>query len=376
MNNQISAEVLAYSVNQQGDELLSVKATLPRMILAELNTHRMFSRNSASSRAIPFNRMVEMVQDNPFIPIAWQKDHKGMQGTEYFRNNKTYKWVDYHIGNWLKARDSAVEQARCLSEDGVTKQLCNRLLEPFMWHTVIITASEWENFFKLRCPEYVSSSTGETYRSRKDYSRDIEKNFEEGAVHSMKDLDWLRINKSQAEIHIQALAEAIWDAKNESTPKELAPGEWHIPYGDNLDYDKLCFAADYQLGDNFDVINLAIESAKLKIATARCARLSYQTLGANPVIDYDKDIGLYNKLLGPPFHASPFEHCGKAMTDEEYYSNIRGKMSSISNEDIQREFGTTMHHLPVAGALPNEAVGWSRNFKGFMQYRQLVEEYV
>ena len=109
--NQISAEIVAHSTNQQGDELISVLCTFPRIILAEVNTHRMLSKNTSSSRAIPFNKMVEVIQTNPFIPIAWQKEHKGMQGSEYFTEKKDI------INNeflWLKARDEAINNAQSL----------------------------------------------------------------------------------------------------------------------------------------------------------------------------------------------------------------------------------------------------------------------
>ena len=86
MKTVIKAEIVAHSRNQQGDELISVLATFPRIILAEVNTHRMLSKNTSSSRAIPFNKMVERIQNDPFIPIAWQKEHKGMQGSEYIKD--------------------------------------------------------------------------------------------------------------------------------------------------------------------------------------------------------------------------------------------------------------------------------------------------
>ena len=84
----IKSEIVAHSLSLQGDELISVLCTFPRIILAEVNTHRMLSKNTSSSRAIPFNKMVESVQNDPFIPIAWQKEHKGMQGSEYFTDEK------------------------------------------------------------------------------------------------------------------------------------------------------------------------------------------------------------------------------------------------------------------------------------------------
>ena len=154
----IQAKIVADSINIQGDRLTTLEVVMPRYILAELNTHRMLSKNSASSRAIPFNKMVKAVQENPFIPIAWQKHHSGMQGNDYHTSEGeigTTNYVARAERNWLKARDFAVEQAKYLYEDSqITKQLCNRLLEPFMYHKVLVSATEFSNFFNLRCPVY------------------------------------------------------------------------------------------------------------------------------------------------------------------------------------------------------------------------------
>ena len=162
-------EILADSISNLGHRLTTFKVTYPRIIHAEMCRHRTLSRNSASSRAIPFKKMVQMVEEDPFIPIAWQKDHKGMQGTEYWtdddtvtvdegdeyeRYTKIYSATEHFITEWLEARDLAIAQSYELNRLGVTKQLCNRLLEPFMWHTELITGTEWENFFELRMPSY------------------------------------------------------------------------------------------------------------------------------------------------------------------------------------------------------------------------------
>ena len=147
---KIEAKIIADSLSPQGHRITSYLLTYPRFIHSELMTHRMFSRNSASSRAIPFERMVKMVEEDPFIPIAWQKHHSGMQGSEYLTDRKH----ENAVYEWLKSRDLAVKQAKMMNNDGVTKQLCNRLLEPFMWHTVLVTATEWDNFFELRNPIY------------------------------------------------------------------------------------------------------------------------------------------------------------------------------------------------------------------------------
>lgn len=326
------AEILADSLSPQGARITTMKITFPRIVLAEFNTHRMFSRNSASSRAIPFKKMVKMIRENPFIPIAWQEDHKGMQGNKYITDPLD---LDACIEEWMVALYDMIERATFLNEsheDGsasVTKQLCNRLLEPFMWHTVIVTATEWENFFRLRCPNYVFRD--KKYRSKKDYLKNETRGNDFSEIH------WLLVNESSADIHIQAIAELMWDTYNESKPKLLEEGQWHIPFGDNFDDDKV-----YNLWKSSGRDNV-----RAMIATARCARISYETLGDDPKIDYAADIKLHDRLIQDG-HMSPFEHCARAMSDSEYNENY--------------VHSNNMYHK-----------GWCRNFKGFIQYRHIVE---
>ena len=360
---KIEAKIVADSINQQGDRITTYLLTFPRFILAELNTHRVFSKNSASSRAIPFHKMVKMVQEDPFIPIAWQSKHSGMQGTEYLDGESEQKLL---VNKWLEARDLAVQQSKLLNNSNVTKQLCNRLLEPFMWHTVLLTGTEFKNFFELRCPVY-ETEIG-VFKSK----RDALISYAEGGVMAnlpITDLEWLQINSSQAEIHMQALAEAMWDAMNESTPKLLKEGEWHIPFGDQMDEDKIetllhgPYRASYvrKEGD--------VQQAKIEIAIARCARLSYMTFDGE--IDYEKDLKLYDTLL-KSHHMSPFEHCARAMSDEEYYSFIKGEIPIIvqnNGEIVNRE----LYPQSYSKDLGTDFYGWCNNFKGFIQYRYLIE---
>lgn len=345
---KIKAEIVADSINQQGDRITTYLLTFPRFILAELNTHRVFSKNSASSRAIPFEKMVKMVETDPFIPIAWQSKHSGMQGTEYLDGKSEQKLL---VNKWLEARNLAVQQSKLLNNSNVTKQLCNRLLEPFMWHTVLLTGTEFENFFELRCPRY--EYKGETFKSKKDcinsYTHGLGKGFEEDRNHlnSLADLDWLQINSSQAEIHMQALAEAMWDAMNESTPKKLQAGEWHIPFKDSINDGKAAQAQSPNTA--LGLAGLTLNDVRIKISTARCARLSYMTFDNE--IDYGKDIKLHDALLESQ-HASPFEHCCRVLTEEEY--NILGKMV------LHPENGYVFEN------------GWVDNFKGFISYRRIL----
>jgi hypothetical protein len=370
----IKAEILADSKSPQGDRITTLKVVFPRIVLAELNTHRMLSKNSASSRAIPFKKMVKSVSENPFIPLAWQKEHKGMQGTEYVDELE----ASMLAADWLVAMSYAVKYANKLTEgttlstgtklSGTTKQLCNRLLEPFMYHTVILTGTEWENFFKLRCPQYYFEPSGKYYRSRKDFVEAFNSTFEVGknvsealTVESWSEVEWLKLNHSAAEIHISRLAECIWDAMNESTPKELQPGEWHIPMGGNFEVPKLIEMAHETITKNKpeyspDVheIQKAVSELELKISTARLARISYETLGDNPKIDYEADVRLHDDLLKME-HMSPFEHCARAMDDEEYKTYTYHRPSY--SEDFEGYF----------------TLGLCRNFRGFVQYRELVE---
>jgi thymidylate synthase ThyX len=352
----IQAKIIADSLNLQGDRLTTFIVTFPRIILAEFNTHRMFSRNSASSRAIPFEKMVKSVQENPFIPIAWQKDHKGMQGTEYFTEKELPMNIehDWFERRWLQARDYAIEQAIILNKGGLTKQLCNRLLEPFMWHTVIITSGKegLKNFFDLRCPIYDASlhsvfqhndNPSRLYRSKKDMCKHF------GNI-SRNDVQWLQINRGQSEIHIMALAELMYDAYNESTPKQLQAGEYHIPYGDTINV----------LGDTDFKENVL---TKIQIATARCARVSYTVVGEEgKEHSYENDIKLHDKLLESG-HWSPFEHCAKVMSDEEYKSFIKGQFIVTHSEPDYEDLGE----------FSNSSKGWCNNFKGFIQYRYLID---
>lgn len=348
----IKAEIVGHSLSPQGDELISVLATFPRIILAEVNTHRMLSKNTSSSRAIPFKKMLEAIDSNPFIPIAWQKHHSGMQGSEYKTGDSEIKLAE---SKWLEARDNAVNSAILLTtSDCVTKQLCNRLLEPFMWTTMLITGSKegWDNFFELRNPLYEYKLGAETYyfKSWKELvsfiksttdNKDYIKSWENETA-----IGKLQHNKGQAEIHMMALAESIYDAVNESTPKQLEPGDWHIPFEDKF--------------DNYTLLNETNDSNKLtnlkvKVSVAMAARTSYTIVGEEKGLNYENLIGLHNRLLtqDPP-HSSPMEHSARAMSEDEWYQSVKG--NRFNNSELH-----------------NYNYGWCYNLKGFIPYRYFVD---
>lgn len=372
---KISAKIVADSVDTRGNRITSYILTYPRFIHSELMTHRMFSRNAASSRAIPFEKMVKMVKEDPFIPIAWQKDHKGMQGTEYF--TEPYE-IENRVHAWTAASLEAVKHSTWLHNLSTTKQLCNRLLEPFMWYTVLVTATEYDNFFELRCPKYQTpvSQTIEPQYSWKDLIENHSNPINLEKLEENQD-NWvfkMQHSLSGAEIHIQALAEAMWDARNESIPKQLKAGEWHIPFGDNIYAENFVNNNIHELFNNGKGILQNAMEVKIKIATARAARLSYMTFDGE--IDYEKDIKLHNMLLESK-HMSPFEHIAKCMSDEEYYSSIKGQVPSqkddwgFLNNEIYPIIFKNGNELEFTSK--EKRFGWCDNFRGFIPYRHLIE---
>jgi hypothetical protein len=279
-----------------------------------------------------------------------------------------------------------------LEGTGVTKQLCNRLLEPFQWYTCLVTATEFDNFFELRAPKYkLIGLGGKPAKSRKEWLNKMQ--FSSALYPSQypkSEEEWWTLSESGAEIHIQALAEAMWDAMNESTPKKLKIGDWHIPFGDNIDIttkskivsqesNRLIEKYDNPMSFSLPTIDLRdlIEPLKVKISTARCARLSYMTFDGE--IDYEKDVKLHDQLLESK-HFSPFEHCARVMGEKEYYSFVKGTIPTQIDE-----YGiTNLEMMPFSSGHPivgftglnptnGDKYGWCNNFKGFVQYRYLIE---
>ena len=357
------ASIKALSIDEAHNELMTVEITFPRFVLPEFNTHKMLEKNTSSSRAIPIKKMIEIVRDNPVVPIAWQKRHSGMQGTEYITNPDT---IAFRELQWLTARDRALQSAESMSTDfegkedpeGVTKQLCNRLLEPFMWTTMLVTGTikdGWNNFFNLRCPKYLMPErmeNSEMYDPEDKY--DLAKswhelvgwadNLDDGfELREMEELDRLKHNKAQGDIHISKIAELIYDAYmlEEAVPKEA--GDWHIPYFN--DYKNI----DY----GFEPEVLA------KISTSMAARTSYTTIEGGREVSPKRHLGLYDKLLSyDPPHSSPLSHASLTMSEEE--RQLYTKTYMKEDEDTGVMMKVTEE-------------GWCRNIRGFIPLRHLVE---
>ena len=242
----ISAKIIADSISPQGKRITTLQLRYPRFIHAEFMTHRVFSRNASSSRAIPVERMIADVMEDPAMPVHWGKNQKGMQADEEFD-------VSVAIGlraHWLQARDNAVQSAKEMMQLGLHKQVANRILEPFSHINTLVTATQYKNFFDLRC--------------HKD-----------------------------AQPEIKVLADLMYEEMYKSGPVLLQPGGWHLPYVQHGHDDK-----DPSLD----------QATKIKLSVARCARVSYLTQdGKMPSIE--ADLALYDRLVGStPLHASPAEH--------------------------------------------------------------------
>lgn len=179
-------KILADSISTKKCRLITLAATYPRIIHSEMLRHRVFGRCAASSRAIPVQRFIDQVLNDPYIPEHWGKNQKGMQAGE----DLDLQSSNNSISVWLEARDAAVLSAQKLLNIGVHKQLTNRLLEPFQWMTEVITGTDWDNFFHLR-------------------------------IHP------------DAHPDIQKIARMMLDSINGSSPLLLKDGEWHLPLVEN-----------------------------------------------------------------------------------------------------------------------------------------------
>jgi len=317
------AKVILDSINSDGNRLTSIELTYPRFIHAEFMTHRDRARNAASSRAIPWkakgpkctikempegaipigkdifdeislnpfetyeyykpNCMYAMIRRNPVVPLSFDGEQKGMQSAGPIKDQ------DEATKIWLEARSNALLAADRLANLGVHKSICNRLVEPFMWMTVLCTATEWKNFFRLRC-------------------------------------------HPAAEKHFQKIAWMCREALNNSKPTPIDKGGWHMPY---IDWeDQILIAQDYR--------NRALEVTK-KVSAARCARLSYLTQDGKR--DIEEDLKLAERLIRPPgdideevMHASPFEHVAQAATKQDRSGPFKGWLQyrkEFPNENVE-----------------------------------------
>ena len=261
---QIKATVIAHSKSTvNGKEIITMELEYPRFIHGEFMTHRMFSRNAASSRAIPVSKMIEQVRTSPAVPCHWGKNQAGMQAKEELTGSA----LDSAKFYWKDAAVDAALSAEYLSDDGVHKQIANRILEPFQIMKTVVTATEWENFY------------------------------------------WLR-NHEDAQPEIKRLAEVMLEVVEESSVVTLSLEDWHTPYFGDGYWLKGC--------------GISLEDA-LAISASCCAQVSYRLLDDS----IEKARMVYKRLVeSSPVHASPFEHQASPIIKCDGSLNLKNDIDS------------------------------------------------
>ena len=320
----ISATIIAHSKSVvDGSEIITFELEYHRYIHGEFMTHRLFSRNAASSRAIPVVKMIELVKNSPAVPIHWGKNQAGMQAKEECNNKLNwYKYEDLtRTDAWKTGIFNAMEVAEAFSEAGYHKQIVNRLLEPFQMIKVVVTATEWDNFF------------------------------------------WLRFHdKAQPEIY--ELARCMLAAKKRSVPEVLNVGEWHVPYVKTLKFKnsprmyckwvKERVLDDGQTETTFE--EMSLEEA-LHVSASCSAQVSYRKTDNS----LEKGEKVWQMLTTDDrLHGSPMEHQATPMSIDFFCFDCQ--------KDAEECWEKGVTHLDKDGKF------WSNNFKGWIQHRALIPD--
>lgn len=304
----IKATIIADSISHYGQRMTTFEIEYPRFILAELNTHRMLSKNSASSRAIPVKAMHEHIIAHPATPVFWGKNQPGMQAKEELSSTDLVVVQDL----WCKAMYSAIDFAAEMSERGLHKQIANRPTETWMTMKTVISGTEWANLYHLR------------------YHGD-----------------------AQPEFHV--LAAKMYQAHKESTPTYLSPGEWHLPYVETI-RDENGFIRYVNPEGGF----YSLEDARI-VSASCCAQVSYRKNDDS----LEKARKIYKQLIeSTPAHASPVEHQATPMPDRygrgestraEYWPE------GVTHIDRESNYwsGNLKGWIQFRKLIPNEAV-WGR----------------
>ena len=319
----ITARVIADSISEAGHRITTFEIEYPRFIHGELMTHRMLSKNSSSSRAIPINKMLEQIESNMAIPVYWGKNKSGMQAVEEVSRFDEVK----SVLNWERSYNYTKERILEMVELGLHKQVPNRLSEPFQMMKVVITGTDWDNFFNLR-------------------------------IHP------------NAQPEICLLAYKMYKAMQESSPNTLRGGEWHLPYVEISQdqynpkdtyyflWDKDCTGTETD-GYMYEQ-RLSLEDA-IKYSAASCASVSYRTEG----MTLEKADKIFDMLINAEvIHASPFEHLATPILKELEIENSDYLTVGFINKSYDPstwQKGVT--HMNRNGEL------CSGNLRGFISYR-------
>lgn len=313
-DTNITAKVICDSVSEQGDRITTLEIEYPRFILGELNTHRMLSKNSSSSRAIPVKEMIKQVAQNMAQPISWGAAQSGMQA-----GDEIEAWGDFGLGwvTWVSAMEHAQKVAYEFAEMGYHKQIANRVIEPFQMMKTVITGTDWDNFFNLR-------------------------------LHPA----------SQPEFCM--LAYKIYQAMQNSKPNLLKHGEWHLPYVETFrrsndtdeegTYNGELFYGRSAVGkDGFNwVVEKYTQDQAQRISASCCAQISYRKNDDS----LEKANKIFDMLINADtLHASPFEHLATPIRDQS--NNVNGWDLGITHSNREGKL-------------------FSGNLQGWISYRHLL----
>ncbi|MFT4085377.1 MAG: FAD-dependent thymidylate synthase [Nocardioides sp.] len=277
-----------------GVRLTTMEVCFHRFVLSEFNTHRVFSRNSASSRAIPIHKQLAKLTEDLAVPLAWPTEQPGMQGGTDLDADA----AGAAEAEWRQLASITINAAAELKHLQVHKSVVNRVLEPYMWHTVVVTSTAWSNFFAQR-------------------------------------------SSPLAQPEIRAVSELMEAAYAASTPTELATGQWHLPYVQDDEHP----ATDGT--DGTGGTGTAGWRELARVSAARCARTSYLTQAG--VRDRTKDLALYDRLVtARPAHWSPLEHVATPWPE----NRAAGSLGFTDLDGVELSVATD--HLPRVGNL----LGW------------------
>lgn len=312
-DSNITSKVICDSISETGKRITTFELEYNRYIHAELLTHRMLSKNCSSSRAIPIEKMLGYIENNMAVPVYLGRNKSGMQAVEEIEDKEPA------LRFWKNSFVGVKSTVNLLTKLGLHKQIANRLTEPYQMMKVVVTATEWDNFFNLR------------------------------------------IDKD-AQPELVMLADKMFNAMQGSTPKALKEGQWHLPYvethevedvernaSENEQYYFLPDSADYNAGVEF-----SLEDA-IKISVASCAAVSYRTENMT-LAKADK---IFDMLINAEnLHSSPFEHVAMPMRLPE--------MKDIAMEKFVSGWDEGVTHMRRDGNM------CSGNFTGWIQYRHLL----
>lgn len=315
MSNQATAVIVLDSISPDGVRITTFQLRYWRPIHSELMTHRVFSRNAGSSRARPSAKIIEQVRNEPWGPIHWGANQAGMQAHTELEGD-ALKEAQYH---WKLAAYNASLSAEEMLKHGTHKQIVNRLLEPFTYIDVLVTATDFANWFALR-------------------------------------------DHPDAQPEIQELARLMKQAYQDSAPNPVHPGEWHLPYITDEDWTAAYWHCKKgRITRDEPSYNEKLEIVR-KVSVARCARVSYKAFDGN-VAPLEENLKLFERLLvSQPLHASPAEH--QAMPDEaSWIQTIAVGDPDDESDDSENVLDTSM--------------GWLNptlhgNFRGWCQYRKML----